>query len=111
MTRPAERVVIFYNHRGTAEQWIKNGKNAVTWTRLSCHSFKANVVRLQWAYTLANFLRTLAAAGCRWRSRIFDRTAITGQPDRPRAAVANRFRRRLPCRSDGEIGGPSEECR
>jgi hypothetical protein len=23
MTRPAERVVAFYNHRGTAEQWIK----------------------------------------------------------------------------------------
>src|ERR1700716_2387423 len=46
MTRPAERVVMFYNHRGTAEQHIKEGKNAVTWTRLSCHSFKANAVRL-----------------------------------------------------------------
>ena len=63
MTRPAERVVAFYNQRGTAEQWIKEGKNAVTWTRLSCHSFKANAVRLQLhalAYNLANFLRTLA---------------------------------------------------
>jgi hypothetical protein len=63
MTRPAERVVMFYNHRGTAEQWIKEGKNAVTWTRLSCHSFKANAVRLQLhalAYNLANFFRTLA---------------------------------------------------
>src|SRR5271166_2168385 len=63
MTRPAEWVVIFYNHRGTAKQWIKEGKNAVTWTRLSCHSFKANAVRLQLhalAYNLANFLRTLA---------------------------------------------------
>jgi Transposase DDE domain group 1 len=63
MTRPAERVVAFYNHRGTAEQWIKEGKNAVTWTKLSCHSFKANAVRLQLhalAYNLANFLRTLA---------------------------------------------------
>ena len=63
MTRPAERVVMFYNHRGTAEQHIKEGKNAVTWTRLSCHSFKANAVRLQLhalAYNLANFLRTLA---------------------------------------------------
>ena len=63
MTRPPERVVMFYNHRGTAEQWIKEGKNAVTWTRLSCHSFKANAVRLQLhalAYNLANFLRTLA---------------------------------------------------
>jgi Transposase DDE domain group 1 len=63
MTRPAERVVAFYNHRGTAEQWIKEGKNAVTWTKLSCHNFKANAVRLQLhalAYNLANFLRTLA---------------------------------------------------
>jgi hypothetical protein len=23
LSRPAERVVVFYNHRGTAEQWIK----------------------------------------------------------------------------------------
>jgi hypothetical protein len=63
MTRPAERVVAFYNQRGTAEQWIKEGKNAVAWTRLSCRRFAANVVRLQLhalAYNLANFLRTLA---------------------------------------------------
>ena len=63
MTRPAERVVMFYNHRGTAELWIKEGKNAVNWTRLSCHRFAANAVRLQLhglAYNLANFLRTLA---------------------------------------------------
>ena len=63
MTRPAERVVAFYNRRGTAEQHIKEGKNAVTWTRLSCHRFAANAVRLQLhalAYNLANFLRTLA---------------------------------------------------
>jgi hypothetical protein len=26
MTTPAERVVAFYNQRGTAEQWIKEGK-------------------------------------------------------------------------------------
>jgi hypothetical protein len=63
MMRAADRVVAFYNQRGTAEQWIKEGKNAVTWTRLSCQSFKANAVRLQLhalAYNLANFLRTLA---------------------------------------------------
>jgi hypothetical protein len=28
--RPAERVVAFYNQRGTAEQWIKEGKGAIT---------------------------------------------------------------------------------
>jgi len=61
--RPPSRVVAFYNGRGTAEQWIKEGKNAVKWTRLSCTAFKANAVRLQLhalAYNLANFLRTLA---------------------------------------------------
>jgi hypothetical protein len=30
MTRPAERVVMFYNHRGAAEQVRKEDKNAVT---------------------------------------------------------------------------------
>jgi DDE family transposase len=63
MTTPAERIVAFYNQRGTAEQWIKEGKTAVKWTRLSCCSFAANSVRLQLhalAYNLANFIRTLA---------------------------------------------------
>jgi len=63
LSRPAERVVAFYNHRGTCEQWIKEGKNAMKWTRLSCCSFAANAVRLQLhalAYNLANFMRTLA---------------------------------------------------
>jgi hypothetical protein len=63
LSRSAERMVAFYNGRGTAEQWIKEGKNAVKWTRLSCRSMVANAVRLQLhalAYNLANFLRTLA---------------------------------------------------
>ena len=71
LCRPPERVVAFYNQRGTAEQWIKEGKNAVRWTRLSCRSMRANAVRLQLhalaynllhalAYNLANFLGTLA---------------------------------------------------
>ena len=63
LARPPERVVAFYNQRGTAERWIKEGKNAVTWTRLSCHGLSGNAVRLQLhalAYNLANFLRTLA---------------------------------------------------
>ena len=38
LARPAKRVVAFYNQRGTAEQWIKEGKNAVKWTRLSCRT-------------------------------------------------------------------------
>jgi Transposase DDE domain group 1 len=54
-------VVRFYN--GTAGQHIKKAKNARRWTRLSCHTFRHNAVRLQLlalAYNLANFLRTLA---------------------------------------------------
>ena len=63
LSRPAERVVAFYNHRGTAEQYIKEGKNAIKWTRLSCRKFGDNAVRLQLhalAYNIANFMRTLA---------------------------------------------------
>ena len=63
LSRPAERVTKFYNGRGTAEQYIKEGKNAINWTRLSCHSFRNNEVRLQLhalAYNIGNFLRTLA---------------------------------------------------
>jgi Transposase DDE domain group 1 len=63
LTRPAERVVKFYNGRGTAEQWIREGKLTLRWTRLSCRAFRDNAVRLQLfalAYNLANFLRSLA---------------------------------------------------
>jgi hypothetical protein len=58
-----EDVVRFYNGRGTAEQWIKEGKYPLMWTWLSCHRFADNEVRLQLfalAYNLANFLRRLA---------------------------------------------------
>src|SRR5262249_47556962 len=58
----SQRVVRFYNARGTAEQWIKEGKNAVKWTKLSCRRFKDNAARLQLfalAYNLANLLRQL----------------------------------------------------
>jgi hypothetical protein len=63
LARPAERVGSFYNQRGTAEQWIKEGKGAIKWTRLSCRAFAANAVRLQLhalAYNLGNFMRTVA---------------------------------------------------
>jgi len=46
-----------------ARQRIKEGKNAIQWTRLSCRKFAHNAVRLQLhalAYNLGNFLRTLA---------------------------------------------------
>jgi hypothetical protein len=50
----------FYNKRGTAEQWIKEGKQAVKMTRLSCHRFRSNQVRLALsllAYNLGNLWR------------------------------------------------------
>ena len=62
MVLPSRSVVRFYNKRGTAEQWIKEGKQATHWTRLSCHRFRANEVRLQLsvlAYTLGNLWRRL----------------------------------------------------
>ena len=63
LARPTERVVAFYNQRGTGEQCIKEGKGAIRWTRLSCRFFAANAVRLQLhalAENLDNFLQTLA---------------------------------------------------
>jgi len=63
LSRPAARLTKFYQGQGTAEQWIKEGKNAINWTRLSCYSFRSNEVRLQLhalADNLGNFLRTLA---------------------------------------------------
>ena len=58
----AQGVVHFYNGRGRAEQWIKEGKYALNWTRLSCQRFVPNQVRLGLfvlAYNLGNFLRRL----------------------------------------------------
>ncbi len=56
-------MVAFYNKRGTAEQHVKEDKNAFLWTRLSGRKFRNDAVRLQLhalAYNLANFARTLA---------------------------------------------------
>ncbi len=48
--------------RGMAEQWIKEGKQPVKMSRLSCHRFRSNEVRL-WlsviAYRLGNLWRRL----------------------------------------------------
>ena len=63
LTLPSRAVVRFYNKRGTSEQWIKEGKQAVKMTRLSCHRFRPNEVRLGLsviAYDLGNLWRRLA---------------------------------------------------
>src|SRR5712692_3198974 len=62
LTGTNRAVVRFYNGRGTAEQWIQEGKTATHWTRLSCHRFRTNEVRLLLgviAYNLGNLLRRL----------------------------------------------------
>lgn len=59
LSRPAERVVGVYNQLGTANQCIKEVKNAIKWTRLSCCSFSTSAVRRQCfalAYNLATFM-------------------------------------------------------
>jgi hypothetical protein len=66
MSAEAEGVVQFYNRRGIAEQWIKEGKYALNWTRLSCKHFISNQVRLGLfvlAYNLGNFMRRLVLQG------------------------------------------------
>ena len=63
LSYPVKGIINFYNGRATAEQSIKEGKYALNWTRLSCHKFVADQVRL-WlfilAYNLGNFFRRLA---------------------------------------------------
>ncbi len=62
LTAKSRAAVRFYNKRGTAEQWIKESNQAVAMTRLSCHRFRPNEVRL-WlsliAYNLGNLCRRL----------------------------------------------------
>ncbi len=61
-TDPPQGVVHLRNGRGTCEQWIKEGKHATGWARLSCHRFLGNAVRLALfvlAYNLANVVRRL----------------------------------------------------
>ena len=62
LTGTNRAVVHFDNQRGTAEQWIKEGKDTIHWTRLSCHRFRGNEVLLLLgviAYNLGNLLRRL----------------------------------------------------
>ena len=63
LTLPSRAVVRFYNKRGTSEQWIKEGKQAVKMTRLSCHRFRSNEVRL-WLSVIAYNLGTCSGGWC-----------------------------------------------
>jgi len=60
LNKHSKNVVKFYNGRGMAEQWIKEGKNAVTWTKLSCRTFKDNQTRLQLFAAILDRIERLA---------------------------------------------------
>ena len=86
MSLPSCAVVRFYNKRGTAEQWIKEGKQATHWTRLSCHRFRANEVRLQLsvlAYNLGNLWRRLILPPRIKRWSLTSFAAAAGENRRP----------------------------
>ena len=70
-----------------AEQWIKQGKQATHWTRLSCHRFRANGVRLQLcvrAYNLGNLWRRL---GLPHRIKSWSLTSLQPQVDEDRRSA------------------------
>jgi hypothetical protein len=63
LSHPAERVVAFYNQRGKSEQHIKEGKNAIKWTRSWCRKPRDNEVRFRLhtlVYNGTKFMWTLA---------------------------------------------------
>ncbi len=66
LSRPAERVVAFYNQRDHCRAMDQGRQERIKWTRLSCRSLRNNAVRLQLhalAYNLGNeMMRTLATA-------------------------------------------------
>ena len=82
LTLPSRAVVRFYNKRGTAEQWIKEGKQAVKMTRLSCHRFRSNEVRLWLTIIAYKFGQPLAATGAAAEDRevvVDELAAATGK--------------------------------
>jgi hypothetical protein len=62
LTGASRAIVHFYNQRRKAEHWIKEGRPAVKMTRLSCHRFRANEVRLAQRHRLQT-RQPMAATG------------------------------------------------
>lgn len=102
LARPPERVVAFYNGRGTAEQWIKEGKNALIWRRLSCRGFDANAVRLAAAHARLHprQLHADPGAAAGGEAVVTDDAARQARQDR-RQGGAPRPVRDLPARRGG----------
>ena len=84
LRRSPKRVIKFYNGRGTAEQWIKEGKNALKWTRLSCRRFKDNQARLQLFALAYNLAELPAAAGAAPAGADLDADDAAGEADQDR---------------------------
>lgn len=81
---PSLAVVRFYNKRGTAEQLIKEGKHAVKMTRLSCHRFRSNEVRLWLSVNRLYPGELVAAAGAAQEDRplVLDQLVAEAREDR-----------------------------
>lgn len=97
---PSRAVGRFYNKRGTAEQLIKVGNQAVKVTRLSCHRFRSSEVRL-WLGVIAHNLRDL------WRGltlpkKIENLSLIRGKGPRNRCEMGQSMAflsRQMSCRT------------
>jgi hypothetical protein len=86
LTLPSWDVLRFYNKRVMAEQWIKEGKQAVKMTRLICHRFRSNEVRLWLSVIAYNLGKPMAATGAAQQNQqlvAYQRAAATGENRRP----------------------------
>jgi Transposase DDE domain group 1 len=79
-------VVGFYNKRGTAEQWIKEGKQAVAMTRPSCHRFRSNEVRPWLSVRHVTF--KMGSFSARRPTSPFRTIPVTGAEPQPRERCA-----------------------
>ena len=95
-TDPAERVVAFYNERGTRAKWIKEGKGAIKWTRLSCRTFAAD------ARSSSSMGRHTISATCyaRWDARADQRLVAGDEGEADQHRCESRQSRPLRCVPD-----------
>ena len=106
LTRPAEQVVAFYNKRGTCEQWIKEGKGAIKWTRLSAgHS-----PRTPFGSSFIRWPKISAISCARWRRPSRSRM-VTDEPQGEAHQDRRKGRQPRPLRriSDGRGRHPTAD--
>ena len=122
LTSPAERVVALYNQRGTAEQWIKEGKNAVIRTHcrtiasrptpFSCNRMRWPTISVKhWSLTtLHDRLVKIGAKIVRHgRSVIFQMAEVV--VPRPVPASLGRHHRAAPTAVGPNVGRSRRSCR